>query len=74
MDDFLFAYLSAPIFVALYLGHKIWTVSHGSTWKLHRPRDIDLDTGRDEVEQDEGTYPPLPTTKVAKFLHWLWGA
>ncbi|KAK6364450.1 hypothetical protein LTS17_012215 [Exophiala oligosperma] len=74
VDDFLFAYLSAPIFVALYLGHKIWTVSHGSTWKLHRPRDIDLDTGRDEVEQDEGTYPPLPTTKVAKFLHWLWGA
>jgi len=74
VDSFLFAYLSAPILVVLYFGHKIWTVCRGGSWKLHHPQDIDLDTGREEVDEDEKTYPPRPTAKFARFLHWLWGA
>lgn len=74
MDSFLFAYLSAPIFLGLYFGHKIWTVTRGGLWKLHPAHEIDLDTGRDEVDEDEKTYPPRATTKGAKFLQWLWGA
>lgn len=74
MDSFLFAYLSAPILIVLYVGHKIWTVSHGGAWKIHAPQAVDLDTARDEVDEDEKTYPTYKTTKWAKFLHWLWGA
>lgn len=74
MSSFLFAYLSAPIFIVLYAGHKIWAVSHGGSWKIHAPQEIDLDTARDEVDEDEKTYPPYKTTKRAKFLSWLWGA
>lgn len=73
-DSFLFAYLSGPIFLVLYVGHKIWTISRGGPWKLHPPHEIDLDTARDEVDEDEKTYPPRATGGWAKFLQWLWGA
>ncbi|EHY57987.1 Proline-specific permease [Exophiala dermatitidis] len=73
-DSFLFAYLSAPILVVLYCGHKIYSVIRGGRWGLHPAHEIDLDTARDEVDEDEKTYPPVPTGRWAKFLHWLWGA
>ena len=47
---------------------------NGGTWKVHTPQQVDLDTARDEVDEDEKTYPPYGTTKWSKFVHWLWGA
>ena len=41
---------------------------------MHAPQEVDLDTARDEVDEDEKLYPPFKTTKRAKFLRWLWGA
>lgn len=74
VDGFLFAYLSAPILIVLYVGHKIWTVTRGGNWGILKGPEIDLDTARDEVDEDEKTYPPRKTGKWNGFLRWLWGA
>ncbi|KAG7193128.1 glyceraldehyde-3-phosphate dehydrogenase 1 [Scheffersomyces spartinae] len=42
-------YLSFPVILAFYLGHKIWK----KNWKLFiRAKDIDIDTGRRELDLD----------------------
>ncbi|PRT56248.1 General amino-acid permease GAP1 [Wickerhamiella sorbophila] len=41
------AYLSAPVVIAFYVGHKLWT----RNWKFYvRSKDMDLDSGRREVD------------------------
>ncbi|KAH3682613.1 hypothetical protein WICPIJ_006422 [Wickerhamomyces pijperi] len=48
-NDFFQAYLSFPIILVMYLGHKIWT----RNWKIYiRGKDIDLDSGRAEADLD----------------------
>lgn len=48
-NDFFMSYLSFPIVLACYLGHKIWK----RNWKLYiKADDIDLDTGRRELDLD----------------------
>lgn len=48
-EAFFSAYLSLPVVMAFYIGHKIWK----SNWKLYiRSKDIDLDTGRRELDLD----------------------
>lgn len=48
-EDFFQSYLSAPVILAFYLGHKIWK----KNWKLFiRAKDIDIDTGRRELDLD----------------------
>lgn len=48
-SDFFMAYLSFPIIIVFYLGHKIWK----RNWKLFiRAKDIDIDTGRRETDID----------------------
>lgn len=47
--DFFQAYLSMPVVLVFYLGHKLWT----RNWKLYiRAKDIDIDTGRRELDLD----------------------
>lgn len=42
-------YLSFPIIIAFYVGHKLWT----RNWRLYiRAKDIDIDTGRRELDLD----------------------
>lgn len=48
-DTFFKAYLSFPIIIVFYLGHKIWK----KNWRLYIPVDeIDIDTGRRELDLD----------------------
>ncbi|CDO91836.1 unnamed protein product [Kluyveromyces dobzhanskii CBS 2104] len=47
--DFFEAYLSFPILIVFYIGHKIWK----RNWKLFiRAKDIDIDTGRRETDME----------------------
>ncbi|CAH2354377.1 general amino-acid permease Gap2p [[Candida] railenensis] len=48
-SDFFQSYLSFPIILVFYGAHKLWT----RNWTLYvRARDIDLDTGRRELDLD----------------------
>lgn len=48
-EAFFESYLSFPVILAFYLGHKIWK----KNWKLFiRAKDIDIDTGRRELDLD----------------------
>ncbi|CUM66442.1 uncharacterized protein PRCAT00004106001 [Priceomyces carsonii] len=48
-EGFFEAYLSFPIILAFYIGHKIWK----KNWVLYiRAKDIDIDTGRRELDLD----------------------
>ncbi|KAG7193129.1 glyceraldehyde-3-phosphate dehydrogenase 1 [Scheffersomyces spartinae] len=48
-ENFFMNYLSLPVVLAFYLGHKIWT----RNWKLFiRAKNIDIDTGRRELDLD----------------------
>lgn len=45
--DFFESYLSFPIVILFYIGHKIWK----KNWKLLKnPRTLDIDTGRKETD------------------------
>jgi amino acid transporter len=47
--DFFQAYLSVPVIIVLYVGHKVWT----KNWRLYiRAKDIDIDTGRRDLDLD----------------------
>lgn len=64
-----------PIFFFLLIGHKIYSVMTGrGKWGFIKGHEMDLTTGKAEVDEDELRYPPPPTTKSGKFLAWLWGA
>ncbi|GAV47414.1 hypothetical protein ZYGR_0H02560 [Zygosaccharomyces rouxii] len=46
-ESFFESYLSFPIILSMYLGHKIWK----RNWKIFiKPEDMDIDTGRREVD------------------------
>ncbi|KAF5213253.1 glyceraldehyde-3-phosphate dehydrogenase 1 [Clavispora lusitaniae] len=48
-NDFFQSYLSAPVVLAFYLGHKIWK----KNWKLYiKVEDLDIDTGRRDLDLD----------------------
>ena len=48
-SDFFQSYLSVPVVMFFYVGHKLWT----RNWRLYvRAKDIDLDTGRRELDLD----------------------
>lgn len=47
--DFFMSYLSLPIVLAFYIAHKVWK----RNWKLYiKAEDMDIDTGRREVDLD----------------------
>ncbi|XBW37675.1 hypothetical protein QEN19_003257 [Hanseniaspora menglaensis] len=46
-EDFFESYMSAPVFILIYLGHKIWK----KNWKFFIPaKEVDIDTGRRETD------------------------
>lgn len=48
-------------------------IKYGTKWRLIPAKDIDLHTGKAEIDEEELTYPPPPVSKSGKFSHWLWG-
>ncbi|KAK4034991.1 amino acid permease/ SLC12A domain-containing protein [Parachaetomium inaequale] len=72
-QDFLAAYITIPIFLALYLGHKIWS---GTMWSRRgwakRPLEVDVLTGKKEMDEFcANDYPPVPKNFVQKVWFWL---
>lgn len=67
--DFVAAYVTLPIFAALYFGHKAWT----KNWKFVYPvEEVDVFTGLDEVERVEALYPERePKNWLEKFWFWV---
>ncbi|KAI1826283.1 amino-acid permease inda1 [Xylaria intraflava] len=67
-SDFLAAYITIPIFLALYLGHKIWF----RTPLARKPEDVDVITGKKEMDElAEMDEEPVPRNWVEKAWFWL---
>ena len=48
-EAFFSAYLTVPVVIVFYVGHKLWT----KNWQVYiRAKDIDIDTGRRELDLD----------------------
>jgi amino acid transporter len=57
VSDFIAAYITLPIFLALYLGHKIWK----RTPFCIRTPEVDVITGKKEMDEMEARdQPPVP--------------
>ncbi|XBW37666.1 hypothetical protein QEN19_003248 [Hanseniaspora menglaensis] len=75
VSDFFESYLSAPIFLIIYIGHKIYR----KNWKIFIPAsELDIDTGRREtdIEQlkiDIAQEKAEIATKsfITRFYYWL---
>lgn len=66
--SFLAAYVTLPIFLALYIGHKIWF----RTPFAKKTEDIDVITGVREMDALEAEdVPPVPKNWVEKAWYWL---
>lgn len=67
-SDFLAAYITIPIFLVLYLGHKLW---FRTRWLI--PIDeIDVISGKKEMDEMEAMdVPPVAKNWVQKFWYWL---
>ncbi|SCV03042.1 LAME_0H07250g1_1 [Lachancea meyersii CBS 8951] len=70
--DFVAAYITLPVFLALWLGHKIYTRTW-TTW-MYPVAEIDVTTGLAEIEEetkelDAKRVPPEGAWN--KFLEWL---
>ncbi|MDI1487621.1 MAG: hypothetical protein OHK93_006891 [Ramalina farinacea] len=66
--SFLAAYITLPIFVVLYLGHKIWF----RTPLFYRVRDIDVWSGKAEADRlEEEDVPPVAKNWVEKVWFWI---
>ncbi|ODQ64626.1 hypothetical protein NADFUDRAFT_71070 [Nadsonia fulvescens var. elongata DSM 6958] len=68
-SDFVAAYVTIPIFLVLYFGHKIYT----KNWKWLIPiKSIDLITGLDEVERLDSECPErAPRNIIEKIWFWI---
>ncbi|PHH51100.1 Proline-specific permease [Ceratocystis fimbriata CBS 114723] len=68
-QDFLAAYITLPIFLALYLGHRIATRS--KRWAIPI-EEIDCITGKKEMDElAEMDRPPVPKNWMEKAWYWL---
>ncbi|KAF3763669.1 hypothetical protein M406DRAFT_352427 [Cryphonectria parasitica EP155] len=66
--DFLAAYITLPIFLVLYFGHKLWL----RTSFAHKTEDIDVITGVREMDALEAEdVPPVPKNLVQKIWYWV---
>jgi amino acid transporter len=67
-SDFLAAYITLPIFLALYIGHKIWFRTPFAI-PIH---EIDIITGKKEMDElAEMEVPRVPKSIFQKFWFWL---
>lgn len=68
-SDFLAAYITIPIFLVFYIGHKLWFRSLHFAYKTD---DIDVISGKAEIDLLESTdVPPVPKNWVEKAWYWL---
>ncbi|KAK8042895.1 proline-specific permease [Apiospora phragmitis] len=68
VSDFLAAYITIPIFLVLYLGHKIWF----RTPLCRKIEDIDCFTGVKEMDELEAMdEKPIPKNWVQKVWFWI---
>ncbi|KPM42001.1 putative proline-specific permease put4 [Neonectria ditissima] len=66
--SFVAAYVTIPIFLALYLGHKLWF----RTPLCIRTPNIDAITGKREMDELEALdIPPVPKNMLEKIWFWL---
>lgn len=74
-SSFVAAYITIPIFLVLYLGHKLYSaITEGFrtvTWS--RPiHEIDVLYGKKEMDELEATdVPPVPKNFVQKIWYWI---
>ena len=62
------AYITIPIFLTLYLGHKIW---FRTPW-VYRKEDVDIFTGKDEADHlEEIDIPPVPKNFLQRIWFWI---
>lgn len=71
--DFVAAYITLPVLLVLYLGHKLYEyVKFGRIRFVRSLEEIDLFTGLDLIEQEEADYVPVvPRNFIEKFWFWL---
>ena len=68
VSSFLAAYITLPVFIALYLGHKIWF----RTPFARKIPDIDAYTGKREMDELEAMdEPPIPKNVLQKIWFWI---
>ncbi|KOS21101.1 putative proline-specific permease put4 [Escovopsis weberi] len=67
-SDFIAAYITLPIFLVLYFGHKIWK---RTSWAIPL-HEIDVVTGKKEMDELEAMdVPPVPKGVIQKIWYWL---
>ncbi|KAL1305184.1 hypothetical protein AAFC00_002105 [Neodothiora populina] len=68
VSDFLVAYITLPIFLVLYLGHKAW---FKTPWAIG-VQDIDVWTGKEAADAAERDYViTVPSTWYEKVWDWI---
>ncbi|KAK3300623.1 amino acid permease/ SLC12A domain-containing protein [Chaetomium fimeti] len=68
VGDFLAAYITIPIFLVLYLGHKLW---FRTPW-LRNVHEIDVLTGKREMDEFcANDHPPVPKNFLQRIWFWL---
>lgn len=66
--SFLAAYITLPIFIVLYLGHKIW---FRTPW-MYKVSRIDVLSGKDEADRlEEEEIPAVPRNIVERIWFWI---
>ncbi|KAL7925851.1 amino acid permease/ SLC12A domain-containing protein [Trichoderma austrokoningii] len=68
VSDFIAAYITLPIVLVLYLGHKIWK----RTPFCIKTSEVDVITGKKEMDEMEAMdQPPVPKNWLQKVWFWL---
>lgn len=68
VSDFIAAYITLPIVLVLYLGHKIWK----RTPFCIKVSEVDVITGKKEMDEMEAMdQPPVPKNWLQKVWFWL---
>ena len=66
--SFLAAYITIPMFLMLYFGHKFWF----GTPLMYQVNEIDVLTGKDEADRlEEEDIAPIPRNVFEKIWFWL---
>ncbi|KAK5991218.1 Proline-specific permease [Cladobotryum mycophilum] len=67
-SDFVAAYITLPIFIVLYAGHKIWK----RTAFYIPTHEIDVITGKKEMDELEAMdQPPVPRNFIERIWFWI---
>lgn len=71
--DFIAAYITFPILVALYLGHKVYEYIRFKRIRFARPiEEIDVLTNLDLIEDEDASVPErVPRNTVEKVWFWI---